>query len=133
MERTVWVQDWQMQCCGDPFTLGQRVSWTTSGEVDREYLGVVLGEQAAAQITDYEDHHDTSATTLIEGTVRSIDAVWCRFAPRGWDFLSLYPVRGTTLIESRTHADGREEKERNLRFVGYVVTLTDVKVMEPPD
>ncbi len=132
MERIVWVQDWQIQCCGDPFTLGQRVSWTLSGELDRDYLASVLGEEAAARITDYADHHETRATTLIEGTVLSIDAVWCRFAPRGWDILSLYPVPGTTLIKPRTSGDGWEEERRSLSFVGYVVTLTDVEEMKAP-
>ncbi len=131
MERTVWVQDWQMQCCGHPFTIGQRVSWSTSKEVDREYLGAVLGAQAPVQIMDYEDHHNMGATTLIEGTVGSIEAVWCRFAPQGRDFLSFYPVPGTTKIESRNSADGWEEDVGNLFFVGYVVKLSDVEVMEP--
>ncbi len=69
---------------------------------------------------------------LIEGTVRSIDAAWCRFAPRGWDILSFYPVPGTTLIEPRTTADGWEEEARRVFLVGYLVTLTDVNAMEPP-
>lgn len=110
MERTVWVQDWQMQCCGEPFALGKRVSWPLSGEVDREYLGVVLGEQATAQSPTMRTT-TTRATRLIEGAVRSIDAVWCRFARRGWaDFFSFYLVPGTTLIESRTSATGGRSK-----------------------
>ena len=26
-EITVWVDDWQMQCCGTPFAIGDRVDW----------------------------------------------------------------------------------------------------------
>lgn len=33
----VWVDAWQMQCCGDPFAVGSRVAWTLS-EPDREWL-----------------------------------------------------------------------------------------------
>ena len=25
---TIWVDGWQMQCCGEPFRLGSQVAWT---------------------------------------------------------------------------------------------------------
>ena len=53
MLRQVWIDDWQMQCCGDHFRVGQRVEFSTmTAEVDREFLGGVLGEQRAAALTD---------------------------------------------------------------------------------
>ena len=28
MDMTVWVDSWQMQCCGEPFCRGSQVAWT---------------------------------------------------------------------------------------------------------
>ena len=29
----VWVDAWQMQCCGDPFAVGSSVEWTLAGNI----------------------------------------------------------------------------------------------------
>lgn len=113
-----------MQCCGDPFAVGQMVSWTTSPEVDQDYLGTVLGSESAAEITDYEDHHDVAEGLTVEmsGVVESIRAVSCRFAQRD---RAMYPVEGTAVVETRTDANGWEPESDDVRFLGYVVTLAD--------
>lgn len=111
-----------MQCCGAPFSVGQHITWTTTREVDREYLGAVLGIDAASTITDREDHHDLDddAGDVTTGTVESIVAVSCRFAPQG-DVL--YPVEGTAVVEPRAEADGWETERGEISFLGYLVTL----------
>jgi hypothetical protein len=122
VKRRVWVDGWQMQCCGEPFEVAEAVSWWTSSEVHRDYLSVVVGEKMAAEITHYEDHHDVSdgGTTLIVGTVRTIEAVSCRFAVQGPAF---HPVPGTAVIEPRSSADGWEKEDGELNFLGYIVTI----------
>lgn len=111
-----------MQCCGDPFRAGQRVEFSTTTEVDREYLGAVLGEQRAAALTDYEDHHDLDVGPMLSlaGTVKSIEAISCRYEHRGRE---MYPVAGTTKAVRRDEATGWEPEDDDVHFVGYVVTL----------
>ena len=38
----VWVDEWQYACCGDPFTVGDRVTWTL-GAADLAFLAPLLG------------------------------------------------------------------------------------------
>lgn len=38
----VWVDEWQYACCGDPFTVGDRVTWTL-GPADQAFLAPLLG------------------------------------------------------------------------------------------
>lgn len=38
----VWVDEWQYACCGEPFAVGDRVSWTLH-PADLEFLAPVLG------------------------------------------------------------------------------------------
>jgi hypothetical protein len=123
VESRIWVEAWQLQCCGDPFEVGQPVSWTVTSAVDREYLENVIGAEAAAAVTDHEDHHDVAGGDVrpLSGTVTDIAAVSCHFALQG---RALYPVPGTAVVETRSRADGREHEDGSLRFLGYIVTLT---------
>jgi hypothetical protein len=119
-----------MQCCGDPFSVGSTVSWTVM-RPDREHLASVLGDDEAARVTDAEEHHggdEGRESWEVTGTVRSIEAVVCRYAPHGGsDSRTLYPVAGTAIITTLSAADGWESDidgpEDDLQFVGYVVGL----------
>lgn len=121
MMRKVWIDAWQMQCCGDPFHVGQRVEFATVPPTDLAFLGRVLGEEGAARLTDREDRHDAGEgpPTRIAGVVQGIEAISCRFEPMG------HPVTGTTHLEAREHAAGREraDADGSCRLVGYVVTM----------
>ena len=126
MIRTVWVDGWQMQCCGDPMHVGETVSWRLSRDVDRDFLGQVLGAAEASLLTDAEDHHETLSTNteLTVGTIRSIRASFCDFAPRaGSGQTTRYPVVGSGTVEGRASADGWEPEGDDRRFVGYVVAV----------
>ena len=100
---TVWMDDWQLQCCGDPFAIGSEVSWTvepTTGDGWHQYLAALLGADPGFTVDAIEDHHDQ----LPAGTGR-------------------YPVDGSgTLIDVRS-ADGSDESEGGRRFMGYLVQL----------
>lgn len=120
--RQVWISGWQMQCCGDPFRVGQRLELSTTSQVDREFLGVVLGEQRAAALTDYEDHHDLvdGPMSPLTGAVKSIEAISCRYERQG---RAMYPIAGTTKVVRRDEATGWEPEGDDVHFVGYIVTL----------
>ena len=79
----VWLDSWQMQCCGGKFSVGDRVSWTLVPEPDLEFPESVLGKARAALVTHREEHHGglAAGAPTTSGVVRSIQAVSCRYAP----------------------------------------------------
>lgn len=125
MGMTVWVDSWQMQCCGKPFHLGSQVSWTL-GDADAEGLEAVLGANGLRAVDAAEEHHggipeDTAPT---QGTVTRIAAVHCRHAPRpGSDSRATYPVPGSGVLAYTEAADGWVADRGDQRFVGYLVQL----------
>lgn len=123
--RRVWIDDWQMQCCGEPFAVGSLVTWTTYPISDRGWFAGFLDDATAAAITDHEDHHCSTdeRSQVRSGVVRSIDAVFCRYRRRG---NTMSPIEGSGVLLPRTTADGWEgddPSDDELRFVGYLVDL----------
>jgi hypothetical protein len=120
---TVWVDDWQMQCCGDPFRVGSHVSWSVL-DADQQWLSEMLGP-AAAEVTVAEEHHASfDGLRTLEGTVTSIRAAHCRYAPEpGKDTRFLAPVPGSGTLIDIDSADGWTLSHDDLRFTGYVVTV----------
>jgi len=124
---SVWVDGWQMQCCGQPFSVGQQVAWTV-GDADRDWLVPMLGADTHVSIDAAEEHHgglpeQTPATT---GTISRITAVHCRYAPApGQDTRTLYPVPGSAVLRELESADGWTPGYEDLQFVGYLVQLAN--------
>ena len=56
MGMTVWVDSWQMQCCGKPFHLGSQVAWTLSA-ADSGWMDTMLGMHAQQTVDVAEEHH----------------------------------------------------------------------------
>jgi hypothetical protein len=119
----VWVDDWQLQCCGTPFRRGDRVTWQVR-PADTEWLGGVLGPRLPDPPLYAEEHHGGAAgrRTTAAGTVRSIDAVSCRFAALEPGTLA-HPVYDSAVLEPVAEADGWHRAAPPLRFAGYLVTL----------
>ena len=126
VEIKVWVDHWQMQCCGEPFAIGDEVSWTLR-DPDTEWLAHVLGSDLAAGIGKAEEHHGGvgEGVTPTVGIVASIHAVHCRYAPvPGGAETALYPVAGSGTADAVRSADGWTPDRGDLKFAGYVVQLT---------
>lgn len=129
----VWVEDWEWQCCGQPFAVGADVEWgllPVSSEAG-EYLIEPLGGEVVASITHCETHHegeDDPQPVPTAGRVESILAAYWEIAPRpNTDSRVLHPVAGTGVLEPRDTADGWEpEVEGGPRFEGYIVTLAPI-------
>jgi hypothetical protein len=122
----VWVDGWQMQCCGDPFEVGSQVSWTILAEVDVKWLTSVLGPDRAATVDCAEESHGAvEQLPVLEGTVRSIELVYCQYASDGRVQL---PVPGSAVVTQTQAAIGWEESRKGMSFVGYLV---DIAVSEP--
>jgi uncharacterized protein DUF6578 len=129
----VWITDWELQCCGDPFSVGMPVSWdlVPADAAFREWIEPPLGAALAASISHYETHHhdgEETQPTLTPGRVEAIDAVFWRDAPRAdEDPRVRYPVAGSAIRERRQHADGWETSSHDgLHFHGYIVELAPV-------
>ena len=122
----IWVDAWQMQCCGRPFSVGEEVEWTLYKETDREYISCVTDSDLARSVDFGEEHHggvpdDAPAT---HGTVRRIQVVQCRFGPRpGDDSKTHYPVAGSGLTTDVASADGWDKVPDGYDFPGYVVDI----------
>ena len=120
---TVWVDAWQMQCCGERFSVGSRVSWTLA-EADINWLRTIL--DAGVTVDAAEEHHggapdDAPQTTV---TVTAITAVHCQFAPApGADERVLSPVRSSAVLTSVRSADGWTPDRDGLHFSGYLVRV----------
>jgi len=120
----IWVDGWQMECCGEPFSVGSEVAWTL-GDHDPTFLHLVLGSDGPASRVDaVEEHHggvpaDAPATA---GVVTAIRAVFARYAP---DAGAVAPVPDSGWIVDVTTASGRSPTDTDhRRFAGYLVTLT---------
>lgn len=124
MGMTVWVDSWQMECCGEPFSVGSQVSWTV-GPGNSEWLSALLGPGAGVRIDAFEDHHIglPGGTPSTVGTVTGITGVYCRDAPRPGDPHTRYPVDGSGVLVPLTQAVRFQPERGDLQFVGYLVQL----------
>ena len=125
---TVWVDNWQMQCCGKPFNIGSRVAWTLK-RVDTDWLATVLGADTANMVDAAEEHHgglpDDAPVTV--ATVSAINAVHCRLEPMaGGDSQTYYPVSDSGVVSPVPSADGWTPDRGELQFAGYLVRLAIV-------
>ncbi|NGO77893.1 hypothetical protein G6045_19840 [Streptomyces sp. YC504] len=120
---TVWMDSWQMECCGTPFSLGERVDWAVR-EPDRNWLAGVLGSQAAAQVDAAEGHHgdvDPETTHRATGTVTGIQYVHCRYATAS--DRTRHPVPGSGTLTAVHEAEQWVRDSGESEFVGYLVQV----------
>ncbi|OKJ76459.1 DUF6578 domain-containing protein [Streptomyces sp. CB02460] len=124
MTLTIWVDDWQMQCCGEPFAAGDVVSWALMEADPEDYVDLVGADRADA-IDFCEEHHggeEGCAPTSLE--VLSVVEVHCRYGvPPGARDRVNHPVPGTTvLVPVEGAADGWAKAREGVTFAGYLVT-----------
>jgi hypothetical protein len=122
MTLTIWVDDWQIQCCGQNFAPGDVVSWALL-EADPEDYADVVGSERADEIDFREEHHgqeEGHAPTSVE--VVSIAEVHCRYeVPPGATDKVNHPVPGTTVLVPVKEADGWAKVRPGVSFAGYLV------------
>lgn len=82
MTELVWVSDWQIQCCGEEFAVGDQVAWPLL-PVNRAdtYFAPLLGGELAAGLTHSYEGHEEPEVPDVSGTVLGIRTVACRMAP----------------------------------------------------
>lgn len=124
MKVVVWVDEWQMKCCGDPFTVGSTVHWSAVPANMEDYASV-LGAAGAPNIDFHEEHHsDVDGAQTVNGRVLSIRAVFHRFTPiPDSNPRHLFPVEGSAQFTPVTRATGWEDAVSGLDFAGYLVEV----------
>lgn len=130
----------EVQCCGEPFSLGSRVSWAVRpADRDDAILAMILGDEEVARVTHVEDHHTVGLFghgRELTGTVTSIEAIECGTAPLpGPDTHTRYPVEASRIVTVLTHADGWETDKLDPdgpMFYGYLIDLDVERDAELP-
>ncbi|WP_148076991.1 DUF6578 domain-containing protein [Nocardioides aurantiacus] len=122
----VWVEAWQMQCCGKKFRAGRDVTWNLHEHPDVDWLVPAIGKELAAQVDRQEDHHDApDGAPVTSATVRRIRAMSIKYAPSPDDSEVPIPIPGSARIVDVGKADGwyPEAERRGLSFEGYLVDI----------
>jgi hypothetical protein len=125
--RRVWIDDWQFQCCGEPFAIDSKVAWSTYRVTDPTWFNQFLDAEVASSITDHEQSHDLGDDRDLErttGVVRAVHAVFCRYLEV--DDVAM-PIPGSGVLESRTSVGRSEPDDADTddgrSFIGYLVSL----------
>lgn len=121
-ECVIYYEFWQIQCCGDPFSVGDKVEWTcVSPSLTKNAHGIIL---------DFDEEHHGFATHSITGTVTKIIAERSEF-PKGQR--EVWYERAKVIQKELQHADGweselKDDDSTERTFWGYIVILKDVVV-----
>jgi hypothetical protein len=123
----VWVDGWQVQCCGEPFAVGEHVRWMLVERPFEDVLTDHTGRREVVVLTLAEEHHGDAPedTPVTRGRVRRLLAVtWstrrcrARHVPR--------PGGGERPDAGAVRVDGWESElppDGARRLGGYVVDL----------
>lgn len=110
----VWMEYWQMACCGSPFRVGSDVAWRLRPVDGLDWLDTALAPEVAPKVDAVEDHHLNDADPT-PATVVSIATVHCDFAPE--------PVAGSALMAQVDAAERWTGKSGGREFAGFLVEL----------
>jgi hypothetical protein len=123
----VYIEDWQMQCCGTPFRIGDNINWTVI-----EY-GDGFRDQQYKPDFYYENHGSAQSEQIYKLTATVVSIKACYYT------LEYRPIEGKEdcqmghLIYANsvdvTEADGWDDDIDGLRFGSYIVELKDVSVV----
>lgn len=119
----VWISSWEMECCGEPFAVGDIVSLHLDDKPDARWYESALGSDVAQRITHAEGHHEEEYPEY-SGRVLGIERAWCAYGPSGTDDRDHYPIPGTARFETVERIDGPERQaDPDVIFNGWVVEL----------
>ena len=124
----VWVDGWQLQCCGEPFAVGDVVRWTLLERPVEEVLTDRTGRREVLALTHAEEHHGGAPedTAVTEGRVRRVLAVTYEYAQVPGSARTFAPVGASGRTRELWRVDGWESElpHDDVRgFAGYVVEL----------
>ena len=120
----VWVEDWQMQCCGTPFSVGDEVALSV-GSIGVAGISPAFDGHDDLVADCVEDHHDVATQPRrLHGRVAGTRAVFCRWMPDAGSVPRLLvPEPGSGFAVAVGRADGWEVAPDGCGFLGYLVDL----------
>lgn len=118
----IYYESWQIQCCGEPFYVGEKIEWTCC--IPQET------KNAHGIIIDFVEEHHGFSTHTITGTVSKIVAERSEY-PKGER--EVWYNKTDVIREELQKADGwesqlKEDDTTDRSFWGYIVELRDVDV-----
>ena len=124
MDLKIYYDDWQMECCGDAFKLGDKVNWYTAKfKADSDFI---------FKDTDYSYEAHGGEEYEITGVVTGISAIYFRYEPcDGPHGRVLQPVEYKSKEISRSH--GYEPNFGGFTFGAYLVQLRGAIVCDLVD
>lgn len=125
-ECIIYYESWQLQCCGDPFKIGDKVEWSCTMPIGHK--------NAHGVVVDFEEEHHGFSTHSITGTVSKIIVERSEFPKAKRE---VWYDRAQTIHEEIQYADGWETNKKDNETTeytlwGYIVELKDVTV-KPDD
>jgi uncharacterized protein DUF6578 len=123
VRKVVWVDDWQLDCCGDSFAVGDVVNWTVIDEPGPTVLIDGFGADPP-HVDCAEEHHGgvPEGTPPIRGVVKSIRAVHSRTAPSKGHSRVNEVVPGSAIV-TRVRGVDRIATRHGYTLWGYLVEL----------
>ncbi|TLG75429.1 DUF6578 domain-containing protein [Culicoidibacter larvae] len=116
-EVIVWVDGWQMQCCGTAFNIGSIIEWKVS-QVSYDLSPI---EDLGVIDYYYDDHAYNNTVSVLSGEVVEICKVY--HAYKLDEVNNVYrPVSGK-LEKFNQEADGWEVDYDSWKFVAYLVKV----------
>jgi len=121
------IDDWQMQCCGTPFKLGDDVEWILHRHGKKSKL-------TDNMVEFYYEHHSSEWENLFKatGAVDKIEALFCRYEKRPNEHGNKKGFVNYAIYEKALNvdaADGWHGDVDGLKFVAYEVTLRDCVIV----
>lgn len=92
-KQRVWLSRWEWDCCGEPFELGDQVTFRTAPRT--EGLTTMLGRELSQSVDRQESHHDDAGGEPVVGTVLAIWAVVLDYVDRRMPRAAAAPFRAT--------------------------------------
>lgn len=117
MNCKVYYEFWQMQCCGDPFKIGDTVKWPVVDKPQFSFGFEVLDDVDYV----YEAHDHIVKRFHFTGVVTRIWGVYMRYEPSKEDPRFLTPVYSK--LFKTNFADGNNKAVGDLELGGYVIEL----------
>ena len=122
MNSRVFYECWQMQCCGDPFKLGDTVKWPVC-----KPTGALITPVDVGQIDYWYEAHDTESELYnFTGTVTAVKGLFERYEPSEDNPKLMTPVYGE--LFKLASVDGWEKDINDLEISGYVVELENCSI-----
>ncbi|WP_324612434.1 DUF6578 domain-containing protein [Massiliimalia timonensis] len=122
MKCVVFYECWQMECCGTPFSIGDRVKWLVTKP---EYFKSPIDIGKIDYL--YEAHSsEWEKIAVLEGTVEHIRILYERYAPSEDNARLLVPVDGELIkVEN---AKGFDNQFKDMEAGGYVVSFNQYTI-----